>query len=171
MVSKSVTIIMSGGGFGAESKPILERLNEENVKLSYVVPKDFNLSVHGEKVYYVNPITRPSGSSKWSRIFAVASCFFDIARIFFKFTPDIVIGLATPVVIPVFLVLKLKGSKRIFIESLTRSNDLSLTGKIVYYLGLSSRFYVQWPTLVEKFHRCVYRGMIYDFRNGRHSQV
>jgi beta-1,4-N-acetylglucosaminyltransferase len=50
----------------------------------------------------------------------------------------------------------------IYVETLARVNDLSLTGKIVYYWpgGLADGFLVQWPELAQKYKHVDYIGDI-----------
>lgn len=48
----------------------------------------------------------------------------------------------------------------IYMESFCRTRSLSLAGRIIYHLRLANKFYVQWPTLVDKYPRCLYKGII-----------
>lgn len=48
--------------------------------------------------------------------------------------------------------------KIIFVESLTRVNELSLTGKLLYFVA--DRFIVQWKTLYEEFKLTEYHGIL-----------
>ena len=57
--------------------------------------------------------------------------------------PDVVLSTGGGVTFPVFLVGKLMGARLIYVESLTRVDGPSLTGKLVY--PLVDRFFVQWP--------------------------
>lgn len=48
----------------------------------------------------------------------------------------------------------------IFIESFCRTRTLSLAGRMIYHLRLANKFFVQWPTLVQMYPRCLYKGII-----------
>lgn len=63
--------------------------------------------------------------------------------------PDIIISTGAEIAIPVFYTAKLLRIKTIFIESLCRVEEPSLSGKIVY--PISDVFLVQWEQLRLKF--------------------
>jgi len=48
----------------------------------------------------------------------------------------------------------------IYVESFCRTRTLSLSGKIIYYMRLADQFYVQWPTLADRYHRSLYKGIL-----------
>ncbi len=60
---------------------------------------------------------------------------------------DAVVGVGCSHVLPMLLAARLLGVRRIFIESIARADQLSVTGKLVYRLGLARPFIVQWPDL------------------------
>jgi hypothetical protein len=45
-----------------------------------------------------------------------------------------------------------------YIESISRSKDLSLSGKLVY--PLCDELYVQWPKLSQKYPKAVFAGYV-----------
>lgn len=57
--------------------------------------------------------------------------------------PDAILSTGAALALPFFLVGKLLGARTIYVESLTRTEDLSLTGRLVY--PLADAFFVQWP--------------------------
>ena len=57
------------------------------------------------------------------------------------------IGVGCSHAVPMFLAGMVLQRKNVFIESITRVNDLSNTGKLVYRMQLSQLFFVQWPGL------------------------
>lgn len=63
--------------------------------------------------------------------------------------PDMVISTGSEIAIPVFYIARILGIKTMFIESVCRVKEPSLTGKIVY--PVSSVFLVQWKQLLDKF--------------------
>lgn len=72
-----------------------------------------------------------------------------VLRILLKEKPDIIISTGSEIAIPVFYIGKLLGIRTMFIESLCRVKEPSLTGKIVY--PVSDVFLVQWEQLLSKF--------------------
>ena len=57
--------------------------------------------------------------------------------------PDAILSIGAALAVPSFLVGKLYGAKLVFVESLTRTRKLSLTGRLVY--PLADVCFVQWP--------------------------
>jgi beta-1,4-N-acetylglucosaminyltransferase len=57
--------------------------------------------------------------------------------------PDVLLSTGGGVTVPLFFVGKLMGARLIYVESLTRVEGPSLTGRLVY--PLVDRFFVQWP--------------------------
>jgi beta-1,4-N-acetylglucosaminyltransferase len=57
--------------------------------------------------------------------------------------PDVLLSTGGGITVPVFVVGKLIGARLIYVESLTRVDGPSLTGRLIYHLV--DRFFVQWP--------------------------
>jgi UDP-N-acetylglucosamine:LPS N-acetylglucosamine transferase len=57
--------------------------------------------------------------------------------------PDVLLSTGGGVTVPLFIIGKLIGARLIYVESLTRVDAPSLSGKLVY--PLVDRFFVQWP--------------------------
>ena len=77
-------------------------------------------------------------------------------RVIYAEKPDIIVSTGASLAINFALFAKLFGIKFIYIESISRSEELSLTGRIVYLL--SSEFYVQWPELKQKYSKALFKG-------------
>lgn len=84
--------------------------------------------------------------------------FFKALIILRKSQPDLVVSTGASLAVPFLLASKVFGIKTIFIESISRSGDLSLSGKLVYYLV--DEFYVQWPECVERYPKAQYKGVV-----------
>lgn len=72
--------------------------------------------------------------------------------------PDLVVSTGASIAVNFALAAKLLGAKFIFIESLSRSTTLSLSGKLVY--PLCDEMYVQWPNLSKQYPKAVFAGYI-----------
>jgi len=72
--------------------------------------------------------------------------------------PDLIISTGASIAVNFAIISKLLGIKFIYIESISRSSDLSLSGKLVY--SLSDDFYVQWPQLEQKYSRSKFMGYV-----------
>ena len=88
--------------------------------------------------------------TSWKQIINFLEAFFYIL----KFRPRVFLSTGASPAVPFSLVSKLIGTKVIFVESLSRVNRPSLTGRIMY--GIADEFYVQWPNLIKIFPRALY---------------
>jgi UDP-N-acetylglucosamine:LPS N-acetylglucosamine transferase len=61
-----------------------------------------------------------------------------------KYRPDAILSTGSGLSVPFFIVGKLMRRRLIYVESLTRIDALSLSGRLVY--PLADEFFVQWPT-------------------------
>jgi len=59
--------------------------------------------------------------------------------------PDVILSTGAALAFPFFLAGKLRGARLVYVESLTRTTSLSLTGRLVR--PLADAFFVQWPDL------------------------
>lgn len=70
--------------------------------------------------------------------------------------PDVILSTGAGLAIPFFVVGRLRRTRLVYVESLTRTRELSLTGRVVY--PLASSFFVQWPQLAARRRRALYAG-------------
>ncbi|MBE9191001.1 UDP-N-acetylglucosamine--LPS N-acetylglucosamine transferase [Gloeocapsopsis crepidinum LEGE 06123] len=75
-----------------------------------------------------------------------------------KSKPDLVMSTGASLAVPFVLASKFFGIKTVFVESITRANELSLSGKMVY--NLVDEFYVQWPECVQRYPKAQYKGVV-----------
>lgn len=71
--------------------------------------------------------------------------------------PDAIVSTGAALALPFFLAGKLSGAKLVYVESLTRIDRLSLTGRLVY--PLADAFFVQWPS-ADRRRRTRYAGSL-----------
>lgn len=79
-------------------------------------------------------------------------------RLLKKEKPDAVLSTGAGVGVPFIWLGRLLGIRTVFIESLTRIQDLSLSGKLAY--PVVDRFFVQWPELSFRYRRGVFGGRV-----------
>jgi UDP-N-acetylglucosamine:LPS N-acetylglucosamine transferase len=75
------------------------------------------------------------------------SSLFWALNIILNEQPDVILSLGAEIALPFFFWGKLFRIKSIYIESWSRVNNLSRTGRIAYYLV--DVFWVQWPQLLK----------------------
>lgn len=66
------------------------------------------------------------------------------------------------VAVPFVWVARLRKVRTVYIESMARISEPSLTGRLVY--PVADTFIVQWPELMHVFKRAKYHGTVFDFR-------
>jgi beta-1,4-N-acetylglucosaminyltransferase len=66
-------------------------------------------------------------------------------RVVHRERPDVILSTGAALVVPFFLAGKLFGARLVFVESLTRTTGLSLSGRLVR--PLTDAFFVHWPEL------------------------
>ncbi len=70
--------------------------------------------------------------------------------------PDVILSTGAALAIPFFLVGRLHRCRLVYVESLTRTRGLSLSGRVVY--PLSDAFFVQWPQALRGHSRAAHFG-------------
>ncbi len=70
--------------------------------------------------------------------------------------PDAILSTGAGLAVPFFVIGRLLGIRLVYVESVTRTESLSLSGRLVY--PLASRFFVQWPAVAERLRRAEYHG-------------
>jgi beta-1,4-N-acetylglucosaminyltransferase len=111
--------------------------------------KDTSVLEKQEKVYWL-PYQAPRDFlAFWHNIPSVI-------RLVYSENPDVVISTGASIAVNFAIAAKLLGKKFIYIESISRSEELSLSGKLVY--PLSDEFYVQWQDLCSKYPKAIFKG-------------
>jgi len=104
-----------------------------------------------ERSYFIKDVKRD--------ILSLILNFFQSLLVFLIEKPKITISTGAGVTFFICVLSKLFGGKVIFIESFSRVNYPSLTGRIVYHL--SDLFIVQWEFLLKFYKKAVYGGSIF----------
>jgi UDP-N-acetylglucosamine:LPS N-acetylglucosamine transferase len=81
---------------------------------------------------------------------------FEALAILRRERPSVLISTGAGPIVPFAVIAKLFGIPVIFIETLTRISEPSLTGKLMY--RLADRFFYQWPSLERFFPNGTYGG-------------
>ncbi|MBE9226060.1 UDP-N-acetylglucosamine--LPS N-acetylglucosamine transferase [Phormidium sp. LEGE 05292] len=81
-----------------------------------------------------------------------------VIKIIIKEKPDLVVSTGASIAVSFAIIAKLLGIPFIYIESISRFHDLSLSGKLVYHF--SQEFYVQWSNLCDKYPKAIYKGVV-----------
>lgn len=74
-----------------------------------------------------------------------------------EYDPDVILSTGAALAVPFFVVGRLSGKRLVYIESLSRVNGLSMSGRMVY--PLTDTFFLQWrPSAKRK--RVLYAGSL-----------
>jgi beta-1,4-N-acetylglucosaminyltransferase len=77
-----------------------------------------------------------------------------------RLRPRAVISTGAGVAVPFLLAGRLLGAHTVYIESMARIEEPSLTGRLVH--PFVHDFFVQWPQLVKSYRRATYEGSLID---------
>jgi beta-1,4-N-acetylglucosaminyltransferase len=69
-------------------------------------------------------------------------------RVIRRWDPDVIVSSGAGVCVPFFWVGRLLGRRCVYVESLTRLESVSLSGRLIY--PAAAAFFVQWPDLVRR---------------------
>lgn len=182
--NKQLMILLGSGGHTGEMLRILEQWSKQNLlkfEREYIISSGDSTSIMKVKKFedeyiggYGYNITniyraRNVGEGKIKAIFNTFISFQSaiknlIVKKINKCQPDVFLtngpGTAIPIAYMIFLMkfFGLCNTKIIYVESLARVNELSLTGILI--LPISDRIIVQWPQLAKKYRRCEYYGIL-----------
>jgi len=79
-------------------------------------------------------------------------------KILKKEKPDAIISTGAGIAVPFIIIGKLFMIKTLYLESITRSDELSLSGRLVY--PFVDKLLVQWPELADKYKKPEFQGRI-----------
>jgi len=156
-----ILVPIAGGGFTYEAKKLVESLGC-NFSYYFVFPKGYKeiqiLPCSGN-IRYLTPPTI-IGKSCFLNMLNTIKSFFEAYSLIKEIKPHFILTIGSSMAVPLSFWGKLFGVKIIYIQTLTRIKSFSLTDKIIYFLRLFDRFYVQWPNLTKKYPKIIYKGRL-----------
>jgi beta-1,4-N-acetylglucosaminyltransferase len=143
----------SGGHY--EQLLMLKPLMEEYESFIVTEATKYKTEVKGEKSYYLHQVNRREKSFPF---WMLINTFKSLA-IIHKEKPDYIICTGVLAMIPLCLLMKLKGKKLIYIESFAKITSPTKTGKFLY--KYADQFYVQWESMKKIYPNAICLGGIY----------
>lgn len=113
--------------------------------------EDTSVLADTEKVYWL-PYQAPRDFIAFIRNFP------STLKIVSKERPDLIVSTGASIAVNFGIAAKLTGTNFMFVESLSRSSELSLSGKLVY--PMCDELYVQWPDLSERYSKAIFAGHV-----------
>lgn len=151
IITMTICIVCSSGGHLFEARRLTSVLQDCSVVWVTFKKEDALTMLKGEEVIFAHHPTQRS-LANLAKNFLLAWKVFKSRRI------DAVVSTGAGVAVPFLVLGKLQRRKTIYIESVARIHDLSFTGKLVY--RFTDYFLVQWPELLEKYPKAIYKGRL-----------
>ncbi|PEO48089.1 polysaccharide biosynthesis protein [Bacillus sp. AFS026049] len=143
----------SGGHF--EQLMMLYPMMKEHNSFILTERTDYNINSKEIKSYNVIQINR----REFLFIFKMLVLFLQTIIIFIKEKPDVVISTGALATIPMCLITKIFKRRLIFIESFSKINSPTITGKLMY--KHADLFIVQWEEMKKVYPNAINGGGIY----------
>lgn len=156
-----IAVVLGRGGHTAQTFALVDLLGD---RFHYVyliglldslTPK--KIQIDGSVLPVLPPRLLPQDSKILSAVRTVVTLFLSFLY-FLIVRPVAAISCGTGMTVPVFLAARLLGVPTVFIESMSRVEDLSITGR--FLLNRTDLFMVQWPQLADKLEGVVYGGQL-----------
>ena len=160
-VMKRIAVVLGRGGHTAQTFALLDLLGNRFSYLYLIgvldrlTPK--KIRINGRILRVFAPRLLPQDS----RVMSVIRTLFTLlmSLIYFAvYRPAVVVSCGTGITIPVFYAARVLGIKTVFIESLSRVESLSITGRLLR--GKTDLFMVQWPNLADAIPEAIYGGQL-----------
>jgi UDP-N-acetylglucosamine:LPS N-acetylglucosamine transferase len=160
-VRRKVMITMGGGGYLWEALRLLDSMGDE-FEYAYVTGSDCMVPpmFSGREVYIITTISTKSSPHWWQAFPKLILASMQSLGVIWKAKPDVIVGVAAPLSVPLAVAGKMFRKKVVFIESITRVAHPSLTGRILEKLRLADRIYVQWSGAVNLYKNALYMGSV-----------
>ncbi|EGV60866.1 Alg14-domain-containing protein [Yamadazyma tenuis ATCC 10573] len=174
----NIMIFLGSGGHTGEMMSILSKVNLTQLNRIWVVSSNDSTSILKCKEYEdtlktntapsfisllrARDVGEPLLSSLKSTIRSFIDTFLKLRQL--PQLPDVLLvngpGTSVPIAYMLFLFrfLGVGNTRIVYIESLARVNDLSLSGKLL--LPITDRFIVQWPAVANRYKRAEYYGVL-----------
>lgn len=156
-MNKKVVFISSSGGHLEQLLNLQLTMNQFD---SYLIT-EFNSATQNLKKRFKSVYFLPffSRQNKLTFPFVFLKIFFKTINLLFKISPDVIVTTGAGMVVPFVILGKLRGKKVIYIETFSRINSTTLSGRLCY--RFSDVFIVQWEELRKYYPKSIYMGSIY----------
>jgi len=158
---KRIGVVLGRGGHTAQTFALIDLLGPKYEYLYMIglldplTPKKIRIAGR------VLPVLTPRLLPQDSRIMSVIRTLTTLIMSFIYlvvFRPTSMVSCGTGLTVPIFYSARLLGIKTVFIESMSRVETLSITGRML--LGKTDLFMVQWPELAKRNPAAIYGGQL-----------
>lgn len=146
----SVLTVVNAGGHLTQALCIMKHVKNYHL----VTSVDLKLNVGAQSVTVVKGTQFNPFIHAWNIIVAL--------RLILKIKPKAIFSTGGPICLPYALVAKLLGKRFIYLDTLSRVQDLSNTARLLYKYKLVSEIYCQWQTVADRYPGIEYHGKTFD---------
>jgi beta-1,4-N-acetylglucosaminyltransferase len=158
---KRIAVVLGRGGHTAQTFALVDLLGH-NFEYIYMIgildrltPK--KIKIPGKILPVLAPRLLPDDSRIMSFFRTIFTLILSLLY-FILYKPTLVVSCGTGITVPVFLAARVLGIKTAFIESMSRVESLSITGRLL--LGKTDLFIVQWQALADRIPSTIYGGQL-----------
>ncbi len=157
----TIAVVLGRGGHTAQTFALVDLLGP---KFEYLYMIGVLDSLTPKKIRIpgrVVPVLTPRMLPQDSKIMSVVRTLVTLMLSFFYFLlyrPRVVVSCGTGLTVPIFYSARALGIKTVFIESMSRVEELSITGRLL--LGKTDLFLVQWKALSQCTPGATYGGQL-----------
>ena len=158
-MNKIILVCISGGGHTEQACRVIKDLKDK-FSFEYVVEKGDLRSMekfHGEKIFKINR-SRKYGQNLFLSIPSQIKSLFNAFNIIRKTKAKAILSFGASFSPYLCLLGKINKKKIIFVESWSRVNSKSLSGKITY--RIADLFFVQWEKQKQNYPKAIYVGRL-----------
>lgn len=146
----SILTVVNAGGHLTQALCIMKHIDNFHLVSSV----DLNLNVGAQSVTVVKGTQFNPFIHAWNIIVAL--------RLILKIKPKAIFSTGGPICLPYALVAKLLGKRFIYLDTLSRVQDLSNTARLLYKYKLASEIYCQWQTVADRYPGIECHGKTFD---------
>ncbi|MDF1539537.1 MAG: hypothetical protein P1Q69_11615 [Candidatus Thorarchaeota archaeon] len=158
---KTIAVVLGRGGHTAQTFALVDSLGD-SFNYIYIIglldkltPKKIRMP--GRVLRVLTPRLLPQDSRIMSVIRTMTTLLLSFIYLFL-FRPSVVISCGTGMTVPVFYSARTLGIPTVFIESMSRVESLSKTGRML--LGKTTLFMTQWKRLADETPGAIYGGQL-----------
>ncbi len=161
ILKKRVGVVLGRGGHTAQTFALVDLLGRSFEYIYMVGVLDpltrAKIRIPGRVLPVLPPRLQPTDSRLLSVLRTLVTLLLAFLYLAF-WRPGIVVSCGTGLTVPVFYAARALGVRTVYIESMSRVETLSMTGRLL--LGKTDLFIVQWPQLAERTPGAVYGGQL-----------
>jgi beta-1,4-N-acetylglucosaminyltransferase len=154
-----ILVVLGGGGHSTELLRLIDLLGS-GYAYSYMLSSIDTISEG--KIRWKGPVYRVplllDKHARWRRVTLAIGPSLSQLIVLLRVRPRVILSTGSNIAVPISVFGKLMGVKVIHIETGSRVNTMSATGKLMY--RVANLFFVQWESLLEHYPKAIYAGRL-----------